>query len=298
MGLKTMIFYTKIAVSLIAGLIAGAIGISGIVGIAFFILTFFLSTALFLTLKRDTILNLGFYKIYREGIGSSFIAFLLTWSIATSLTLGQPTIYLATSSIGPHPICYSNGTPVPPSFRPLNSTFNAVYVVKLSENKTWKIMLGVYSEYEDKVILELPKCSVIYLKSNNTIELSTTISLEELTQNRTRWGIKFAKEDSIIFAVYEGTRVRLEEGRTLTIELRGDASTYLVYMTLYPDHLQIETEFLKVEGNSLNLTGTPFSDTICFICLRDNQIYAFESHIYTYRTIGFEDEYLVLEKTP
>ncbi len=293
-----MIFYTKIAVSLIAGLLAGIIGISGVTGIAFFIFTFFLSTAILITIKRDAISKLGFYKTYREGVGSSLIAFLLTWSIATSLMFGQPTIYLASSSLGPHPISFPNGTTVPSTLKPLNSTFNAIYVIKRSENKTWKVMLGVYSEYDEKTTLKLSKCEVVYLKQSNTIKLTTMIDLVELTQPKSRWNIEFSKEDSEVFASNEGIKERLEEGKTTTIELRGEDYTYVVHILYFADHLRLETEPIKVKQKGLNLTETPFSDTISYIFFDENFLYAFEYVLYTSRTIGFDEEYLVLEKVP
>ncbi|RLG47984.1 MAG: hypothetical protein DRN92_02040 [Thermoproteota archaeon] len=293
-----MVFYTKIAVSLIAGLLAGILGISGVAGIAFFIFTFFLSTAILLTLKREVIFNLGFYKTYREGIGSSLIAFILTWSIATSLMLGQPTIYVADSSIGPHPVSFPNGTEVPPALKPLNSTFNAIYVIKLSENKTWKVMLGVYSQYNDETALNLPKCDLIYQKAESTVKLTTTIDPEELDQIKSRWSIKFSKEDEGVFIIYEGTRELLEEGKTIDIELKEADSTYLIHILYSANQIRLETEPLKMENNSLNMTRTPFGDTISYVCLDRGFIYAFECPLYTYRSIGFGEEYLVLERPP
>jgi hypothetical protein len=249
-------------------------------------------------LKRDLIFKLGFYKAYREGVGSSLIAFMLTWSIATSLMLNQPTIYMASTSIGPHPISFPNGTLVPPNLKPLNSTFNAVYVIKSSENKTWKVMLGVYSDYDRETTLELSRCSVTYIKSGNTVKLSSTISLEKLNQSKFRWGIEFSMEDSEVFMTYEGRKERLEEGGVKTVELRGAASTYSVRISLLPDHLKLEAGPISMEDNSLNLTMTPFSDTISFVMVDEEFIYAFEYYLYTPRTIGFEEEYLVLEKPP
>lgn len=298
MGLKTIIFYTKVAVSLAAGLLAGILGIGGIAGIAFFIFMFFLSTAILLTLKRDLIFKLGFYKAYREGVGSSLIAFMLTWSIATSLMLNQPTLYVASTSFGPHPISFTNGTVVPSNLKPLNSTFNAVYVIKSSENKTWKVMLGVYSDYDGETTLELSRCSVTYIKSDNAVKLSSTISLETLNQSKFRWGIEFSKENSKVFMTYEGKKERLEEGEVITLELRGAASTYSVHISLFENHLKLEAGPISMEDNSLNLTGTPFSDTISFVVVEEEFIYAFEYYLYTSRTIGFEEEYLVLEKPP
>ncbi len=293
-----MIFYTKIAVSLIAGLLAGILGITGVAGIAFFIFMFFLSTAILLTIKRDFVFNIGFYKTYKEGVGSSIIAFILTWSISTSLMLGQPTIYVATSSIGPQPISFPNGTVVPPTLKPLNSTYNAIYVIKPSENKTWKVMLGVYSECKDETALDLPKCRVIYQKQYNTVKLITKIDIEELTQTKSRWGIELSKEDSEVFVFYEGIRERLEEGKATSIELKEEGSTYLIHVFYSTNEIRLETDRLKMENNNLNMTMTPFSDTTSFICLQEGFLYAFERPLYTFRTIGFDEEYLVLEELP
>ncbi len=293
-----MVFYTKIAVSLIAGLLAGILGIRGVTGIAFFIFTFFLSTAILLTLKREVVFTLGFYKTYREGVGSSLIAFILTWSVATSLMLGQPTIYVSSSSIGPHPVSFPNGTEVPPALKPLNSSFNAIYVIKLSENKTWKVMLGVYSEYKDETTLNLPKCDVIYQKAENTVKLTTTIDPEKIDRIESRWNLEFSKEEEGIFIIYEGMRELLEEGKPVDIELKGEDSTYLIHVLYSVDQIRFETGPLKMENNSLNMTRTPFSDTISYVCLDQGFIYAFERTLYTYRSIRFGEEYLVLERPP
>ena len=293
-----MVFYTKIAVSLIAGLLAGILGISGVAGIAFFIFMFFLSTAILLTLRREVVFNLGFYKAYREGVGSSLIAFVLTWSIATSIVLGQPTIYVADSSIGPHPVSFPNGTEVPPALKPLNSTFNALYVIKLSENKTWKVMLGVYSKYNGETTLSLPKCDIIYQKTGNIVKLITRIDPEKLDRIKSRWSIEFSKEDEGIFIIYEGMRELLEEGKTTDIELREADSTYLIHVLYSANQIRLESEPLIMENNSLNMTRTPFSDTISYVCLDRGLIYAFERTLYIYRSIGFGEEYLVLERPP
>ncbi len=293
-----MIFYIKVVFSLVAGIIAGIAGMSGVKGISFFILIFFLSATIFLTFKREAVLRLGFYRTYREAIGSSLIAFLLTWSITMSILAGKPSLYTAPTTLGPHPISFSNGTMVPSKLKPLNLTFNAVYVVKPIDDKNWKLMLGVYSSLNEKTSLELSKCNLTYFKSENAFILTSSIKLEELKEPRSRWEIEFSRKNSILLIAHEGIEKKLKEGESTSIMLEGPGLSCRVRISYIKQEVRLETSPIQLDGTSLNLTGSPFKDTIVYVCLSEGRLYAFELYFNTIRTVGFEDAYLVLKRPP
>ncbi|MGC8931952.1 MAG: EMC6 family protein [Candidatus Methanodesulfokora sp.] len=87
---RETLFFIKVALSCLLGIIAGIFKISASLGISIFIFLLFLIGFLYFNSGRK---ELGLYSVYREGIGTSFLGFILIWSLFLTIAGGGITIY-------------------------------------------------------------------------------------------------------------------------------------------------------------------------------------------------------------
>ncbi len=151
---KHKVYYFRVALSSLVGLVSGIAGLSPMEGLSLFLLAYFLVTPISLKLWGSKLRDAGLMKLYREALGSSFMALLLVWTLAINLAGSGVVIYVVrTSQSGIYPIQTVDGRVVGPDERPL-AGYNAV-MLNLSGRNIKDIYVGSYARAssETEVVL-------------------------------------------------------------------------------------------------------------------------------------------------
>lgn len=112
---KYKVYSFRLLASSLTGLLNGLLKADPSLGILAFILAYFLVTPISLRIWRDELKDLGLMALYKEAIGASLLALILTWSLAMSFT-GQGIVIYAVraNQSGVHPIETLDGKILPP----------------------------------------------------------------------------------------------------------------------------------------------------------------------------------------
>ena len=207
MPLKDTLFWLKFFALSAAGLIAGLFSMSAVEGLTLFFFTDVLVGVAFLTWKKEAISSLGLYKAFREFFMTSFLAFLLMWTLALNFTSGGVALYLASPTPGVQelrPVVPKEGFP-----------YNSILVVEVTEDGI-TAALGTCAPIDEGTVA-LPNVSASASEAGIILTLEGTIA-EGGVLDRGWIKVEFTN-DTI--------KVSLAGGGSTTIPVGGSASISL-----------------------------------------------------------------------
>jgi len=289
---KDRVFFLKLFSSAVVGAVVGAVNALPEEGILAFLLVNFISGSIMLLSSREA-RQLGPYKVYRDFLVTTFLVYVLVWTLAMNSIWGWPVILACPREPGPHPLYRVEVssplgpveiTPIPPGES--ISGYNAVYVVQSEDSR--EVFLGAYGPASSGVSLgdvsaELTSDGIVV-----SAVFLVTPGINELDWGNVTLGVSKAYVESewLVGEVLLGgstsfscgslpARMSLEpseEGAVLTISIGPSA------------------------GESLNLSGTPLSSKASLVILSGGDLYLFEASKRTgVRTIRVDEfTYLVI----
>ncbi len=286
MEARHKVYYFRVLISSLAGLASGLIGLSSIEGLSLFLLTYFLVTPISLRLWGNELKDTGLIKLYREAIGSSFLAFLLVWVLVVNLMgLGVSIYIVRTSSGGIYPIQTLDGRTVGPDERPF-AGYNAVFL-NVSNGKIKDIYVGTYAKKSYETTQLYLSNTKIKLWSNGTllVEGNYNLSLDrDLMRIRKLFkNVTLYRNGSLIL---NGTKLRLGYSKKFTIK---NITINITYTSKNVIHLRF------ISGKD-KVAKYPTSVFISFIEEKGGYVYVFDSlkPVWKTRTARVDESYLII----
>ena len=282
---KHKVYYFRVALSSLVGLASGIAGLTPMEGLSLFLLAYFLVTPLSLKLWGDELKDIGLMKLYREALGSSFLALLLIWTLVINLVgPGVPIYVVRASQSGIYPIQTIDGRTVGPNDRPL-AGYNAVSL-KLSGHNIQDIYVGSYARTGDVTRVVLGHTEVTLSKGE--IRLSGVYNLSIESDYR-----RMSELLGNITMFMNGTLIINE-----TMKLNPGGSRKLTYNSTVMEVSYTAPGLLSVEINSTRekIAEYPVSVFISSIEEKDGYIFVFDSvkPFWKTRTARVDDSYVVV----
>lgn len=281
------VYYFRIALASLVGLASGIIRLSPLEGLSLFLLAYFLVTPLSLRLWGQELRNTGLMKLYREALGSSFLALLLTWTLVMNLVgSGVPVYVVRASQSGIYPIQTVDGRVAGPEDR-LLAGYNAV-LLNISNRGIEDIYVGSYAKAAGVTEIELGNTKVRISRSNDEIllrgEYDLSNGIDSMRMRNLLGNITIFLNGTLIFNVSH----RLNPGESEVIK-SGSSVIKVSYKA---------PRILAVEINSTkgNLSAYPVSVFIRSIQEEGGFIFVFDSirPVWRTRTARVDDSYLVV----
>lgn len=295
MSPRALLFWMKIGISSVAAIVAGIFYMEAVEGMALFILALFLSSAILVTFRRSILERLTVGRVYREGIGTSLLTFLLIWALTFNLLGKAPVIYLlASRELGPQPISFVNGTLVPPGVQALGGRFNAVNIEESPEVGPVELFVGFYAKRGGVVEIELTTGRIVYDSRKDTFVIVNS-SVVEAGQNATLpWGLSCVQPPGHVFIEFDLHRVELEQGSWSQLDLSHGGVLYTISATYSTAMGSVNITLMSSPLEPGDLTPTPFQNSSSLVLLQNDFLFAFEpgTH-FMLRTLRVGDSYLV-----
>ena len=288
MNAKSKIYYFRLAISSLVGLLSGLINLGPLEGLSLFLLTYFLVTPISLRLWGRDLRETGLMKIYREGLGSSILALLLVWTLAINLVgPGVPMYVVRTGQSGIFPLQTMEGRVIGPNEASLVG-YNAVLLNLTNDNKIEDMLVGTYAkDLGNYVEVNLRRTRVVLYK-NGTVLIEGTYSLSDSTDMK-----RLHKIFGNITLYRNGTLLlnstTLVPGGSSTIKL-GEASIEVSYLS--KGIITLKTTALANENN----ISFPADAFISKIVRKDGYIYIFDAlkPSWRTRTARVDDSYIIV----
>ncbi|RLG44294.1 MAG: hypothetical protein DRN78_00400 [Thermoproteota archaeon] len=288
MNAKSKIYYFRLAISSLVGLLSGLINLGPLEGLSLFLLTYFLVTPISLRLWGRDLREMGLMKIYREGLGSSILALLLVWTLAINLVgPGVPMYVVRTGQSGIFPLQTVEGRVIGPNEASLVG-YNAVLLNLTNDNKIEDMLVGTYAkDLGNYVEVNLRRTRVVLYK-NGTVLIEGTYSLSDSTDMK-----RLHKIFGNITLYRNGTLLlnstTLVPGGSSTIKL-GEASIEVSYLS--KGIITLKTTALANENN----ISFPADAFISKIVRKDGYIYIFDAlkPSWRTRTARVDDSYIIV----
>ena len=288
MNAKSKIYYFRLAISSLVGLLSGLINLGPLEGLSLFLLTYFLVTPISLRLWGRDLREMGLMKIYREGLGSSILALLLVWTLAINLVgPGVPMYVVRTGQSGIFPLQTVEGRVIGPNEASLVG-YNAVLLNLTNDNKIEDMLVGTYAkDLGNHVEVNLRRTRVVLYK-NGTVLIEGTYSLSDSTDMK-----RLHKIFGNITLYRNGTLLlnstTLVPGGSSTIKL-GEASIEVSYLS--KGIITLKTTALANENN----ISFPADAFISKIVRKDGYIYIFDAlkPSWRTRTARVDDSYIIV----
>ncbi len=282
---KHKVYYFRVALSSLVGLVSGIAGLTPMEGLSLFLLAYFLVTPISLKLWRDELKDTGLMKLYREALGSSFLALLLIWTLVINLMgPGVPIYVVRASQSGIYPIQTIDGRTVGPDERPL-AGYNAVSL-KLSGQNIEDIYVGSYAKKRDVTKIMLGHTEITL--SGDKIRLSGIYNLSIESDYR-----RMSRLLGNITMFINGTLIVNE-----TMKLNPGESQRLTYNSTVMEVFHAVPGLLSIEINSTRdeIAEYPVSIFISSIEERNGFIFVFDSvkPFWKTRTARVDDSYVVI----
>ncbi|MEM3372045.1 MAG: hypothetical protein QXO55_05520 [Candidatus Korarchaeum sp.] len=151
---KYKVYGFRLLVSSLVGLLNGSLRLDPSIGILAFIFAYFLVTPISLRVWREELKVVGLMEIYKEAIGASILALILTWSLSMSLTGYGIAIYVVKANgSGIYPIETLDGRMLPPNNEDLFG-YNAVFLT-LSNSTVNRVRIGACIEKREELSLRI-----------------------------------------------------------------------------------------------------------------------------------------------
>ncbi len=288
MNAKSKIYYFRLAISSLVGLLSGLINLGPLEGLSLFLLTYFLVTPISLRLWGRDLREMGLMKIYREGLGSSILALLLVWTLVINLVgPGVPMYVVRAGQSGIFPLQTMEDRVIGPNEASLVG-YNAVLLNLTTDNKIEDMLVGTYAkDLGNYVEVNLRRTRVVLYK-NNTVLIEGTYSLSDSTDMK-----RLHKVFGNITLYRNGTLLlnstTLVPGDSSTIKL-GKASIEVSYLST--GIITLKTTALANENN----ISFPADAFISKIVRKDGYIYIFDAlkPSWRTRTARVDDSYIIV----
>ncbi len=282
---KHKVYYFRVALSSLVGLVSGIAGLTPMEGLSLFLLAYFLVTPLSLKLWGDELKDMGLMKLYREALGSSFLALLLIWTLVINLMgPGVPIYVVRASQGGIYPIQTIDGRIVGPDERPL-AGYNAVYL-KLTGHNIEDIYVGSYAKMGDLTKVILGHTEVTLSKGEICISGIYNLSIESDYK-------RMSKLLGNITMFVNGTLII-----NGTMKLNPGETKELTYNSTVMEVSHTAPGLLDIEINSTRdkITEYPVSAFISSIEEKEGYIFVFDSvkPFWKTRTARVDDSYVVV----
>ncbi len=285
MKARHKVYYFRVLVSSLAGLISGLAGLSSMEGLSLFLLVYFLVTPISLRLWGDELRDTGLMKLYKEAIGSSFLAFLLIWVLVINLMGVGVSIYVVrASSSGIYPIQTIDGRTIGPDERPF-AGYNVVFI-NISKGKIKDIYVGTYAKKSYKITQLYLDNTEIRIWNNGTLFIEGNYSLSsdrDLARMKNLFGnVTLYRNGSIIL---NNTEIRVGESTKLILR----NVTVNIFYNRDAIHLELASDLNKI-------SEYPISAFISFVKEKGDYIYVFDSlkPVWKTRTARVDESYLVV----
>ncbi len=286
MNPKHKVYYFRVSVSALVGLVSGLTNAPPLEGLSLFLLAYFLVTPLSLKLWGNELKDVGLIKLYREALGSSLLALLLVWTLVMNMIGAGVAVYVVrTSQNGVYPLQTVDGRTIGPNERPL-AGYNAVSL-KVSDGKIKDIHVGTYARRSEGLTrLYLGDTKVTLSNNSLNIEGEYNLSFEADLRRMSYLfkNVTLFRNGTLIL----NNTIRLEPGETENMKI-GDAFITVTHDPKGTIHLELDSPY----NGTLTFPITVF---ISSIVEEGDYIYVFDAFkpVWKTRTARVDDSYVIV----
>ncbi len=172
---KYRVYGFRLLTSSLVGILNGLLRVEPSIGILTFILAYFLVTPLSLMIWRGELKEIGLMELYKEAIGTSLLALILTWSLSMNLTGYGVVIYVVKANgSGIYPIETLDGRKLPPG----NGELFGYYAVNLtlSNGVVNRVRIGACLERGEKTSLMMGNYELTFRGDELTLRTHLNLS--------------------------------------------------------------------------------------------------------------------------
>ncbi len=281
MTLKDSLFWLKLSLSSLAGLLAGVAGLSATEGLTLFFFTDIAAGTALLTWRREAVSEVGVYKAYREFFMTSFLAFFLLWTLSLNVAAGGVAIYLASPVEGVQelrPVVPRDGFP-----------YNALWILN-STDETYTALVGSCAPMGEAANLENLTASA----GPSGITLVVEAPVEEGSPTALGWANLTYENGTVTLRLPGDGGIELRVGEERTAELGGHPLRVRT-SPAGPAAARVEVEVGPLPAQSSDLSGGPLGALVSRIFVEGDRYCVFEPGPATFkRTLRVDGAYVLI----
>ncbi len=282
MTLKDSLFWLKLSLASLTGIIAGLLGLSATEGLTLFFFTDVAAGTAFLTWRRGAISEVGIYKAYREFFMTSFLAFFLLWTLALNLTTGGVALYLAAPNTGVQEL-----RPVVPSE---NFPYNVIWIINTTD-ETYTAFIGSCAPRPGVARLQNLTASL----GEEGLTLRLTVTVFQGSSVSAGWVNVTYQNETIELDVVGLGRLSLGVGEATSANFDGyplEAES----SSVGPGKVNVTIAVGPIPAETANFTAEKLAALISRLLVEENRYCVFEPGARTFkRTLRIGDAYVVIK---
>ncbi len=257
---KDLVFYAKVSVLSALGLSAGVMSLYPDEGILLFVAGNFVVGALLALSSRGSLAELGLYGVFREFAGTAFLAFIFFWTLGLNATSGAPAILVAPAGGGLTPLY----EPTPEGMVPGRiGWINAAYILRF-DGSHLSMLVGRVGDVSS---LSMGNLTVSLRDSH--VQLTQEVDLPRRGDLDLGWAAVHVGEEVRI--VVGGENLTLDD-RNVSLQVEG-----VPVSVSLPGDGRLRASFgpIPMEGDLINLTGSPLGEVASLVIREDGRLAAF-----------------------
>lgn len=281
MTLKDSLFWLKLSLASLTGIIAGLIGLSATEGLTLFFFTDVAAGTAFLTWKKGAVSEMGIYKAYREFLVTSFLAYFLLWTLTLNFTAGGVALYLAAPSIGIQEL-----RPVIPSE---NFPYNALWILNTTD-ETYTALVGSCAPQSKVVRLRNLTVSL----GGEGITLRTTVTVLRGSSVGLGWANVTYQNETVELDVKGLGKLSLGVGEEVSADFGGHRLV-AESLSVGPGRVNVTITVGPIPAETADFSAEKLGAMISRVSVEENRYCVFEPETRTFkRTLRIGDAYVVV----
>ncbi len=281
MTLKDSLFWLKLSLASLTGIIAGLIGLSATEGLTLFFFTDVSAGTAFLTWKKGAISEVGIYKAYREFFMTSFLAYFLLWTLTLNLTAGGVALYLAAPTAGVQEL-----RPIIPSE---NFPYNVLWMLNITD-ETYTALIGSCAPRSDMARLRNLTASL----GGGGLTLRTTVTVPQGSSVGLGWVNVTYQNETVALDVIGLGRLTLGVGEEVPADL-GGYPLVVESLSVGLGRVNVTITVGPIPAETANFSAEKLGALISRVLVEENRYCVFEPETRTFkRTLRIGDAYVVV----
>lgn len=281
MTLKDSLFWLKLSLASLTGIIAGLIGLSATEGLTLFFFADVAAGTAFLTWKKEAISEMGIYKAYREFFMTSFLAYFLLWTLALNLTTGGVALYLAAPTAGVQELS--------PVITSENFPYNVLWILNTTD-ETYTALIGSCA----------PRSEVARLRNLTAspggagLTLRTTVTVIQGGSVGLGWVNVTYENETVSLDVIGLGRLSLGVGEEVSADF-GGYPLVARSLSVGPGRVNVTIAVGPIPAETADFSAEKLGALISRVLVEENRYCVFEPGARTFkRTLRVGDAYVVV----
>ncbi|MDK2465019.1 MAG: hypothetical protein QI223_09645 [Candidatus Korarchaeota archaeon] len=281
MTLKDSLFWLKLSLASLTGIISGLIGLSATEGLTLFFFTDIAAGTAFLTWKKGAVSEVGVYKAYREFFMTSFLAYFLLWTLTLNLTAGGLALYLAAPAAGVQEL-----RPVIPSE---NFPYNVLWILNTTD-ETYTALIGSCAPRSDMARLRNLAASL----GGEGLTLRTTVTVLQGSSVGLGWVNVTYQNETVALDVIGLDRLTLGVGEEASADL-GEYPLVAESLSVGLGRVNVTITVGPIPAETADFSAEKLGALISRVLVEENRYCVFEPETRTFkRTLRIGDAYVVV----